>query len=70
MPATEPNISEVEHLLTMHANGAIPDAELPCVSLPPLPEQATPGMRRVAALFALVHALRQWAGMPSGVCRK
>lgn len=52
---------EVEHLLQLHEEGKI-DA-LPAVELPKLPDDATEPMRRVAAFFAHVHALRSWAGM-------
>jgi hypothetical protein len=52
---------EVEQLLTLHREGQI--GALPNVKLPQLPDNATDPMRRVAAFFELVHALREWAGM-------
>lgn len=53
--------SEVDQLLRMVAAGQLdtPNA----TELPPLPDNATDTMRRVAEFFQLVHAVRGWAGM-------
>lgn len=53
---------EMEELFELHSEGKIDD--LPTVELPPLPDDATEPMRRVAAFFQLVYALRTWADMP------
>jgi DNA-binding transcriptional ArsR family regulator len=60
-PSTVESRGEVEELLQRHSEGRI--GALPHVQLPPLPDNATDPMRRVAAFFELVHGLRQWAGM-------
>jgi hypothetical protein len=50
---------EVDFLLAMHARGEIKPT---LVELPPLPENSTEPMRRVAGFYALVAGLRAWAG--------
>jgi hypothetical protein len=56
-PLTVESRGELEELLRRHREGQI--GALPHLELPPLPDNATDPMRRVAAFFELVHGLRQ-----------
>jgi hypothetical protein len=57
---TQAEEPEVEWLLREADAGRLEGFEL--VDLPPLPEWATPPMRRVAGFYAKVRSVRLWAG--------
>jgi hypothetical protein len=53
----------IEQLLRMDEDGSL-GADLPHVEVPPLPDDATEPMKRVARLAQRIVALQLWAGMP------
>jgi hypothetical protein len=58
-------LPEFEQLLQAHAEGHLGVVEP--VELPPLPDDATVPMRRVAELYATAVGLRAWAGRPDAL---